>query len=53
MGKRYNSSRFAYPDTDGLPLLIGLLPKFVNLYATYHIRQWRYDNRVRLLWLGL
>lgn len=53
MGKRHNASRFAYSDTDEPALLKGLLPEFVNLYATYHIRQWRYDNRLRLLWLQL
>ena len=53
MSKRHNASGFAYSDTDELALLIRLLPEFVNLYSTYYIRQWRYDNRVRLLWLGL
>ena len=53
MGKRHNASRFAYSDTDKLALLIRLLSELVNLYATYNIRQRRYDNRLRLLWLGL
>lgn len=52
-GKRYNASRFAHSDTDELALLICLLPELVNLYATYQIRQWRYDNWLRLLWLRL
>ena len=42
-------------DTDAykLALLISLLPRTVNFYTAYNIRQWRYDNRVRLLWIGL
>ncbi|MBO5445214.1 MAG: hypothetical protein J5995_07730 [Muribaculaceae bacterium] len=51
MGKRYNASRLTYPYAYKLAFLIGLLPKPVNFYATYHIRQWRYDNRHRLLGL--
>ena len=53
MGKRHNAFGFTYSDTDELALLIRLLPEFVNFYPTYNIRQWRYDNRLRLLWLGL
>lgn len=53
MGKRHNASRLAYSDTDELALLIRLLPEWVNPYASYHIRQWRYDNRLRLFWLEL
>ena len=53
MGKRHNASGFTYSDTDELTLLICLLSELVNLYATHYIRQWRYDNRLRLLGLGL
>ena len=53
MGKGYNTSRLTYPDAYKLAFLIGLLPQSVNLYSTYNIRQWRYDYRLRLLWLML
>ncbi len=48
MGKGYNATRFEYPDTDEMTFLIILLLKPGNLYAAYHIRQWRDDNRLRL-----
>lgn len=49
----YDASGAADSDADKLALLIGLLPQSVNLYSTYHIRQWRYDYRIRLLWLRI
>ena len=49
----HNAARVADTDAYKLALLICLLPQTVNFYATYHIRQWRYDYRLRLLWLRL
>lgn len=48
-----NATGVADSDADELALLISLLPQSVNLYSTYHIRQRRYDYRLRLLRLGL
>ncbi len=53
MGKWYNTTRFTDSDADELTFLIGLLFEPVNLYAAHHIRQWRDDNRFRLLCLRL
>lgn len=49
----HNAARVTDTDAYKLALLICLLPQTVNFYATYHIRQWRYDYRLRLPWLLL
>ena len=45
----HNASGVTDSDADELAFLIGLLLKSVNLYAAYYIRQWRDNNRLRLL----
>ena len=45
----HNASGVTDSDADELAFLIGLLLKSVNLYTAYYIRQWRDNNRLRLL----
>lgn len=47
----FHEAQAGVADSDAyeLAFLIGLLPQSVNLNPVYHIRQWRYDYRLRLL----